>query len=185
MRHTKSAAWKWLVRVLLFGFLLLWALSTCYLLYGIAASRSVSWDALGAWGTVTAAGIAVLTYRDSVLRACRLETIKEFSRIRMKYPNMARKARLPGAEEELTAYLRELERFSVGVLEGVYDLDVLVSLAGNLLLTQYDGFMKQLIEERRKQTAQQASAGTIYIDYITVMEQIRRKKQRRAVPWGN
>lgn len=185
MKYSKSTVWKWLVRVLLAGFLLIWAVSTCYLLYGIVTSRSVSWNALGAWGTVTAAGIAVLTYRDSVLRSCRLETIRELSRIRMKYPNMARKARLPGAEEELTAYLRELERFCVGVLEGVYDLDVVVSIAGSLLLSQYDGFMKQLIEERRKQTAQQASAGTIYIDYIMVMEQIRRKKQRRTVPWGN
>ena len=97
---------------------------------------------------------------------------------------MARKAGLPGGEEELTAYLRELERFCAGVLEGVYDLDVVVSLAGNLLLSQYDGFMRQLIEERRRQTHQQASKDTIYLDYITVIEQIRKKKQRRT-PWGN
>ena len=184
MQHWKASVWNRFVRLLLAGFVLVWGGSTVCLLADLVQRPSLSWEALGAWGTITAAGIAAITYRDSVLRAGRLETIREFSRIRMKYPNMARQAGLPGGEEELTAYLRELERFCVGVLEGVYDLDVVVSLAGNLLLSQYDGFMRQLIEERRRQTHQQASKDTIYLDYITVIEQIRKKKQRRT-PWGN
>lgn len=141
--------------------------------------RAIDWDALGAWGTVTAAGIAVITYRDSVIRACKLETIKEFSRIRMKYPNMSRKAKEPGSEEIVTAYLRELERFCTGVLEGVYDIDIVATIAGSLLVSQYDDFMKKLIEKRRGTMDGKPNAGRIYEEYIIVIQKVRQKKQKK------
>lgn len=53
------------------------------------------WDAIGAVGTLLAAIIAVLTYRSSVKRQKKQDTIREFSAIREKYPNLSPKAHMP------------------------------------------------------------------------------------------
>ena len=64
MQHWKASVWNRFVRLLLAGFVLVWGGSTVCLLADLVQRSSLSWEALGAWGTITAAGIAAITYRD-------------------------------------------------------------------------------------------------------------------------
>ena len=133
-----------------------------------------SWDAVGAVGTVFAAIIAVWTYRSSVKRQRKQDTIREFSVIREKYPNLSPKAHNPVSDEVRTAYLKEMERFCTGVNIGLYDAHVVNTMAGTMLITQYDNYLGALVEERRKNTVQNADADNIYCEYKKFIEQIRK-----------
>lgn len=146
-------------------------------------NKGLAWERLGAWGTVTAAGLAVATYKDSVLRMRRLETINELTEIRDRFPNMRRFAHKsdPESKDKLLAYLRRMERFSTGILEEIYDIDIVSNIAGTLLVSQYDEFMKDLIEERKAKTIQRENIDAIYKEYTAVIEKIRKIKKKKGI----
>lgn len=132
------------------------------------------WDAIGAVGTLLAAIIAVLTYRSSVKRQKKQDTIREFSAIREKYPNLSPEAHKPVSDDVRTEYLKEMERFCTGVNIGLYDIHVVDRIAGTMLITQYNKYLSDLIEKRRDKTVQNAQADNIYCEYIKLIEQIRK-----------
>lgn len=135
-------------------------------------SLPFSWDAVGAVGTVFAAIIAAWTYRSSVKRQRKQDTIREFSAIREKYPNLSPKAHNPVSDEVRIAYLKEMERFCTGVNIGLYDIHVVERMAGTMLTTQYDNYLDALVKERKK-TVQNANADDIYREYKEFIKQIR------------
>lgn len=137
-------------------------------------SLSFLWDAIGAVGTVLAAIIAVLTYRSSVKRQKKQDTIREFSRIREKYPNLSPQAPNPVPDEERIKYLKEMERFCTGVNIGLYDIHVVDRIAGAMLITQYDKYLRDFIEKRRQKTVQNAQTDSIYCEYIKLIEKIQK-----------
>lgn len=137
-------------------------------------SLSFPWDAIGAVGTILAAIIAVLTYRSSVKRQKKQDTIREFSRIREKYPNLSSKAPNPVLDEERIKYLKEMERFCTGVNIGLYDIHVVDKMAGTMLITQYDNYMDRLIKERKDKTIQNANPDNIYYEYADLIKKLRK-----------
>ena len=132
------------------------------------------WDAIGAVGTILAAIIAVLTYRSSVKRQKKQDTIREFSAIREKYPNLSPEAHKPVSDDVRTEYLKEMERFCTGVNIGLYDIHVVDRIAGTMLITQYDNYLRVFIKDRRDKTMQNAQADNIYCEYTKFIEQIRK-----------
>lgn len=133
-----------------------------------------TWDIVSAIGTVSAAIIAVLTYRASVKRQRKQDTIREFSAIREEYPNLSPKAPNPVSDEERIKYLKEMERFCTGVNVGLYDICVVNKMAGAMLITQYDSYMKGLIQGRKKRTKQNADENDIYSEYTEFIERLRK-----------
>lgn len=135
---------------------------------------SFPWDAIGAAGTILAAIIAVLTYRSSVRRQKKQDTIREFSAIREKYPNLSPKSYSPVSDDVRVEYLKEMERFCTGVNIGLYDIHVVDKIAGTMLITQYDKYLKAFIGNRKNKTIQNAHANNIYCEYTKFIEQIRK-----------
>lgn len=135
------------------------------------------WDAVGAVGTILAAVIAVLTYRNSVERQKKQDTIREFSKIREKYPNLSPKAHNPVSDDVRIEYLKEMERFCTGVLIKLYDIHVVDKMVGSMLITQYDSYMKDFIDKRKNKTIQKANPNDIYKQYKGVIENLKSRKQ--------
>lgn len=133
---------------------------------------SVDWSVIGALGTVLAAGIAVLTYIDTVGRESKLETIREFSRIRSQFPDLSSASGTErDSDTERTEYLKEMERFCTGINLGLYDINTLKKMAGSMLTTQYNDYMKDLIESKRENT-RKAKAENIYSEYEAVIQKL-------------
>ena len=135
---------------------------------------SFSWDAVGATGTILAAVIAVGTYRNSVKRQKKQDTIREFSIIRERYPNLSPKAHNPVPDNVRTEYLKEMERFCTGVNIGLYDIRVVDKMAGTMLYTQYTNYLESLIKERKEKTIQNGQADSVYREYADFIEQIQK-----------
>lgn len=131
---------------------------------------SVDWSVIGAFGTVLAAGIAAITYIDTVGRESKLETIKELSRIRSQFSDLS-----SASDEERTEYLKEMERFCTGINLGLYDINTLITMAGSMLTTQYNDYMKDLIENKREH-ARNAKPEKIYSEYESVIKKVSRNK---------
>lgn len=71
-------------------------------------------------------------------------------------------------------YLKEMERFCTGVNIGLYDIHVVDKIAGTMLITQYDKYLKAFIGNRKNKTIQNAHANNIYCEYTKFIEQIRK-----------
>lgn len=131
---------------------------------------SVDWNVIGAFGTVLAVGIAAITYIDTVGRESKLETIREFSRIRSQFSDLG-----SASDKERTEYLKEMERFCTGINLGLYDINTLITMAGSMLTTQYNDYMKDLIENKREH-ARNAKPEKIYSEYESFIKKVSRNK---------
>ena len=163
-------------------FALVLTISTIALISTSLKERKLDWEQLSAWGTVTAAAIAAFTYKDSVTKSRKLDTINEIIRIREEFPNMWKFANKSDQESKdmLLAYLRKLERFSVGVIEGIYDINIVSMAAGALFITQFDNFMENLIEERKIYSSQQINAESYYTEYILMIKKLKKLRGKKV-----
>lgn len=120
-------------------------------------------------GVLTTVGI----YSHTVKQNRKLITITDFSKIREKYPNVSPKAICPVSDEERLKYLREMERFCTGVNSKIYDFDTINQTSGHLLIKQYDDYMRDIINQRRKS----ADETWKYFQYEEVIKKLILKKQ--------
>lgn len=98
---------------------------------------------------ISAVGIlfSLITCCKTVNREKKILTIQEFSKIREKYPNMSSKY---ANNNERLEYLKEMERFCVGIHYKIYDIEIVKDMSGHLLVKQYDSYMKDLVQSRRE-----------------------------------
>lgn len=91
--------------------------------------------------------VSVIIYLNTVNNKKKILTIQEFSKIREKYPNMSSKY---ANNNERLEYLKEMERFFVGIHYKIYDIEIVKDMSGHLLVKQYDSYMKDLVQSRRE-----------------------------------
>lgn len=111
--------------------------------------------------------VAVCVHWQIVSRDRKRETIAEFNKIRDKYHDI----NYSSSDKEKKAYLTELERFCVGINQGIYDLDILTKMSKTLLLSQH-AYLKNFVAERRDALGQV----TAYSEYISVIEKLKTNK---------
>ena len=69
-------------------------------------------------------------------------------------------------------YLNELEYFSVGVNQKIYDIDVVIKMSGHRLIRQYDNWMRSFIDDRRKRFDHQHT--NAYKELVIMMDKIKK-----------
>lgn len=99
---------------------------------------------VSALAAVIAIVVSVCIYWHGLKREIRLETIKALSEIRKKYFNTKNMD-----NEQKLRYLNELEYFSVGVNQKIYDFKIVRKMSGHRLNKQYHSWMESFIQERR------------------------------------
>lgn len=92
---------------------------------------------------VASAIIAVYVHRRTVLREQQLQTIRHLSKLRGKYPETIPKHRR-------LQYLRDMEFFCTGINAGIFDLTIVKKMSGRRLLRQYNSYMQNEIQIRRR-----------------------------------
>lgn len=132
------------------------------------------WNMVAALAAIIGVVCSAITYLASANRARKIETLKEFSIIREKYPNINPEAKNPVSEEKRDEYLKSMERFCTGINMGVYDIDVLRETAKSFLLTQYDNYVKDIILRKREQS-KNATPENLYCQYEKVINHLRRE----------
>ena len=91
--------------------------------------------------------VSAIIYLHTVNREKKILTIKEFMKIREKYPNLSSEH---VTDEVRLEYLKEMERFCVGIFNNIYDIKIITDMSGHLLVKQYDSYMKDFMLSRRK-----------------------------------
>lgn len=124
---------------------------------------------VSATAAIIALCVNVAVYRHGLKREVRIETLKKLSEIRREYFN----TKNLDSHQKLQ-YLNELEYFSVGLNEKIYDIDIVSKMSGNRLLSQYEDWMKDFIAERQKKCDHGHSSA--YCEIVKVMDQLKRKK---------
>ncbi len=119
---------------------------------------------------IIASAISIWTHKAIVNRDRKMNTIKHLSEIRIKYPNITDsrlKHLAKGKGENIRLqYLNEMEFFCVGISEGIYDLDIVRKMSGNMLVKQYDKYMRNFMLTKRKHKKS-------YENYEKVMEKLK------------
>lgn len=119
---------------------------------------------------VIASVISIWTHKAIVNRDRKMNTIKHLREIRMKYPNITDSKLKHLANEKVKnirlQYLNEMEFFCVGISEGIYDLDIVRKMSGNMLVKQYDKYMRSFMLTKRKHKKS-------YENYEKVMEKLK------------
>ena len=91
--------------------------------------------------------ISAVIYLHTVNREKKILTIKEFSKIREKYPNVSPNC---ASDTDRLEYLKEIERFCVGIHHKIFDIQIITDMSGHYLVKQYDSHMKDFMLSRRK-----------------------------------
>ena len=151
MKGWYKQSWLWCIVIVV---LLLAVLVVA--LYGVGIrltflKRELFWSILGI-GLATV--ISIWTHYAILHRDKKINTIQTLSAIRSKYPNMKTvKTAGCSTEKELAEkrgeYLKEMEFFSVGIQEGVFDLNITAKMSGHLLINQYDEYMVNVVKEKK------------------------------------
>ena len=69
-------------------------------------------------------------------------------------------------------YLKEMERFCTGINNNIYDLNIISQMSGNLLITQYDHYMRDIINKRREPIYGEWK----YIQYEKVINKLKKRR---------
>ena len=98
---------------------------------------------------ISAVGVFVsaIIYLNTVNRQKKILTIQEFSKIRERYPDVSPNV---ASNDDRLEYLKEMERFCVGINNKIYDIEIVRDMSGHLLVKQYDSYMKDLVQSRRE-----------------------------------
>lgn len=117
--------------------------------------------------SIAALFVTIVIYRHGLKRETRIDTVETFSKIRLKYLSTID---MPEPQREL--YLTELEFFAVGVGCKIYDIRIVAKMSGKRLLSQYNGWMKKWIADKRKEHSN--SQNFAYKDVQKMMDTIER-----------
>ena len=123
-------------------------------------SSGILWTIIG---IITSIVVSATTHHAILKRDKKINTIRELGLIRNAYPTMRKK----GASEKV-AYLRAMEFFCLGVLEDVFDLEIVIKMSGHFLKKQYQEYMRDFAFSKRIN-------GHEYEHYICVMDIISHK----------
>ena len=85
--------------------------------------------------------------------------------------------------EVLKGYLADLERFAVGCNRGAYDLEVVSSMSGGMLMSQYRNHFREFIAGARRRVRLDASAMYRERLYCEYEEMMRRLFEFRGETW--
>ena len=110
----------------------------------------MNWDIIGAVCSLATVLVAVVTYMIDFHRRKKLETLKELDALWELYQPLKGK-KINENYEEYVAYMRKVEHFAAAVEERVYHKKVVKKRASIFFASQYQRFMKDIIEQRRKQ----------------------------------
>ena len=87
-------------------------------------------------------------------------------------------------EKPLREYLSRMERFSVGVHCKVYDISIINSMSGRVLVGQYNSYIRDYIKNRIEQGMEDST----YCEYeklIKKLVELRAKKAKSTSKSGN
>lgn len=94
--------------------------------------------------------VGVITFLIHFVRTKKVETMKEIDKI-FELSDELKGKTVRNNYEDYVAYMREVERFAIGVNEKLYYRCMVKRQVSILLCNQYDDFMKDIINQRRKQ----------------------------------
>lgn len=117
---------------------------------------------VSAFAAVVALFVTVMIYKQTLVRECKLDTIRTLSELRIKYPSVREMS-----DGDKLSYLQELEFFSTGINKKIYDIKTVKAMSGSRLISQYNKYLKKFIEERRK-----GKESTAYIEYEKMIKQL-------------
>ena len=81
----------------------------------------------------------------------------------------------PETEKVVRAYLNDLEFICTGINMGIYDIDTVERLFGDVILRKYDQF-EDYIEERRNQRRSVGDSEIVFVELRTVVKNLKRIK---------
>lgn len=115
---------------------------------------------------VAAALISVLVYRHTVTRERKINTMKAFSKIRMKYPNMSPYAENKVCDSIRKHYLKEMEFFCTGVNSKIYDIRIVKKMSRSYLIDQYFKYLRKYVNNIR------STQPNAYSEYLKVINKL-------------
>lgn len=103
-------------------------------------------------------------------------TLTDFAALRREHENFERllQAHPDKRTELIKPYIADLERFAVGCNRGAYDLEVVNSMSGGMLVRQYRRHFRDYAGERRRATKLNSAVPrqNLYIEYETMMKNL-------------
>ena len=115
--------------------------------------------------------VAVITFLFNFVRTKKVETMREIDKL-FELSGELKGKTVRDDYQDYVAYMREVERFAIGVNEGLYYRSVVSRQASILLFNQYDNFIREIIEQRRKQFKR----ADYYQNIEKLMHRIKREK---------
>ncbi len=95
--------------------------------------------------------VAVATFLISFYQNRKVETIKALNEIFDFYYCSLRDKTMHDDYKEYVKYMSQVDRFAVAVNERLYDKKLVKKRAGIFFANQYEGFMKEIRDQRRRQ----------------------------------
>ncbi len=102
-------------------------------------------EIISGFSAVIAIVISILLYKHGVNRERKIDTLRKLSEIRKNYFN----TKILDKKEKLQ-YLNELEFFATGINEKIYDIRIVNKMSGGRLISQYDNWASDFIEDRKE-----------------------------------
>ena len=90
---------------------------------------------VSAFAAVAALSVTVMIYKKTLIRECKLDTIRTLSELRIKYPSVREMS-----DGDKLSYLQELEFFSTGINKKIYDIKTVKAMSGSRLISQYNKY---------------------------------------------
>ena len=115
---------------------------------------------------VASALISVLIYRRTVTREKKINTMRAFSKIRMKYPNMSPYAENSICDRRRREYLKEMEFFCTGVNSKIYDIQIVKKMSRSYLIDQYFKYLRKYVNNIR------STQPNAYSEYVKVINKL-------------
>ena len=106
-------------------------------------------------------------------------TLTDFSALRREHQNFDQEMRdavddVDKRRATMRDYLADLERFSVGINRDAYDLEVVSSMSGGMLVRQYRKYFREHIGQRRRNTSLTSTVKreALYSEYEQMMQKL-------------
>ena len=112
-------------------------------------------------------------------------TLTDFGNLRREHQDFEAELREhPERRKDiLKGYLADLERFAVGCNRGAYDLEVVSSMSGGMLIRQYRNFFRDFIAQARRDVRLDAPVTCRERLYCEYVEMMRRLFEMRGEVW--
>lgn len=109
--------------------------------------------------------ISITIYRHGLNQERKINTLNSLSEIRRNYFNTKKL----NTEEKLH-YINELEYFSTGVNQKIYDVKIVKKMSGSRLIRQYENWSADFIEKRREDSGN----NNAYYEYEKMIKKLKK-----------